>query len=269
MNFEILMLKTKDIINHQYFHRFIILAILINSIVLGLQTFPLAKTYCGKYLPVIDKVCLMVFIAELGLRVFADRDQFFKNGWNLFDMVVIGLSSIASIGNLTVLRGFRVIRVLHLISEFPILEKVVKGMILSLPGVGAAITLLLIIFYMASVMATTYFGQNFPDLFGTIGASTYTLFQVMTLESWSMGVVRPVMEVFPYAWMFFIPFIMTTTYIILNLFVGIIGHAIDSVEKHHNKKGSDEQSLEDISKRLESIERCLQQKIRRRRSTED
>lgn len=264
-----LKLKIRKLVHHQYFHRFIIAVILINSVVLGMQASSSTRVEYSDYLSLVDKTCLVIFLAELCLRIFADRSRFFKNGWNLFDLTIIVLSSIAGISHLTVLRGFRVIRVLHLISEFPILERVVQGMILSLPGVGAAITLLLIIFYMASVMATTYFGENFPALFGTIGASVYTLFQVMTLESWSMGVVRPVMAVFPHAWMFFIPFIMMTTYIVLNLFVGIIGHAINSVERKHHKKNPDSHDLEDISRRLESIERCLQQEVRRRRSTKD
>ncbi len=264
-----LILKTKRLVNHKYFHQFIIAVILINSVVLGLQASSSTRIYYDNYLSIVDKLCLTIFIFELSLRILTDRSQFFKNGWNIFDVIIIGFSCIAGISHITVLRGFRVIRVLHLVSEFPMLERVVKGMILSLPGVGAAITLLIIIFYMAAVMATTYFGESFPDLFGTIGASIYTLFQVMTLESWSTGVVRPVMVKFSYAWMFFVPFIMMTTYIILNLFIGIIGHAIQSVEKHHQRKNSNSRDIEDIAKRLELIERCLQHEIRRRRSMKD
>jgi len=79
-----------------------------------------------------------------------------------------------------------------------------------------------IFFYTAGVLATRLFGEDFDAWFGTLGNSLYTLFQVMTLESWSMGIVRPVMEVHPWAWAFFVPFIIIATFTILNLFIGII-----------------------------------------------
>jgi voltage-gated sodium channel len=81
---------------------------------------------------------------------------------------------------------------------------------------------LLLIYYVFAVIATKLFGAAFPEWFGNIGASLYTLFQVMTLESWSMGIARPVMEQFPYAWLFFVPFILVATFTMLNLFIAII-----------------------------------------------
>lgn len=88
--------------------------------------------------------------------------------------------------------------------------------------------MLALVFYVFAVITTTLFGQDFPDWFGTLGRSLYTLFQVMTLESWSMGIVRPVMEVYPYAWAFFVPFILMATFTMLNLFIGIVVSAMQS-----------------------------------------
>ena len=87
----------------------------------------------------------------------------------------------------------------------------------ALPGMGSVFLLMGIIFYIASVMATKLFGATFPEWFGTLGRSGYSLFQIMTLESWSMGIVRPVMEVYPHAWLFFVPFILVTTFAVVNL----------------------------------------------------
>ena len=112
----------------------------------------------------------------------------------------------------------------------PALRRVVGGLIAALPGMSSIVVLMAMLFYVAAVMATNLFGDTFPDWFGHLGASLYTLFQVMTLESWSMGIVRPVMEVYPYAWLFFIVFILLTTFAVLNLFIAII---VDAMSQEH------------------------------------
>src|SRR5690606_2154296 len=96
----------------------------------------------------------------------------------------------------------------------------------AIPGLSAIALVLLLIFYVFAVIATRLFGEAFPDWFGHLGASLYTLFQVMTLESWSMGIARPVMERYPYAWLFFMPFILVATFTMLNLFIAIIVNAM-------------------------------------------
>ena len=87
---------------------------------------------------------------------------------------------------------------------------------------GSIVLVLLLVYYIAAVMATSLFGTAFPDWFGNVGASMFSLFQIMTLESWSMGIVRPVMEVYPHAWTFFVPFIVVTSFTVLNLFIALI-----------------------------------------------
>ncbi len=115
------------------------------------------------------------------------------------------------------LRALRILRVLRAISIVPSLRRVVEGLINALPGMGSVFALMSLIFYIAAVMATKLFGAAFDEWFGTIGRSAYSLFQIMTLESWSMGIVRPVMEVYPWAWAFFVPFILVTTFAVVNL----------------------------------------------------
>jgi voltage-gated sodium channel len=116
--------------------------------------------------------------------------------------------------------------------------------------------LMAVIFYIGSVMATTLFSESHPDWFGSIGQSAYSLFQIMTLESWSMGIVRPVMEIHPYAWAFFIPFIMVTTFAVVNLLVGLI---VNSMQDAHHAEDVEATDLyrETMAKRLSAIEAKL------------
>jgi len=131
-----------------------------------------------------------------------------------------------------------VLRVLRLISLVPSMKMVVQSLLASWPGMGSIVALLGLVFYVAAVIATQLFGEQFPQWFGTLGDSLYTLFQVMTLESWSMGIVRPVMEEFPYAWLYFIPFILIATFMMLNLFIAVI---VDAIQNQRDKVAEQEQ----------------------------
>lgn len=206
--------------------------IVINAVTLGLETSKTAQREIGLFLHLADRFLLSVFTAELALRVVAYRGSFFKDPWNLFDLVVVGISWVPSTGGLSVLRALRILRVLRLISIVPSLRKVVGGLMAALPGMGSIVLLISLVFYVFAVMATKLFGDAFPLWFGDIGRSAFSLFQIMTLESWSMGIVRPVMDEFPLAWAFFIPFIICTTFTVLNLFIGIIVSAMQS--EHEN-----------------------------------
>jgi len=95
-------------------------------------------------------------------------------------------------------------------------------------------TVLLLVFYIAAVMATNLFGAEFPAWFGDVGASMFSLFQIMTLESWSMGIVRPVMNVYPFAWAFFVPFIIITSFTVLNLFIALIVNSMQTLNAETN-----------------------------------
>jgi voltage-gated sodium channel len=158
-----------------------------------------------------------------------------------------------------VLRALRVLRVLRVLSMAPSLRRVVEGLITALPGMGSVFLLMSIIFYIGSVMATKLFGADFPEWFGTLGASAYSLFQIMTLESWSMGIVRPVMQVHPYAWAFFVPFIMTTTFAVVNLLVGLI---VNSMQEAGQEEATDQTETyrTEVLARLAAIEKQLTQK---------
>ena len=222
--------KLKGVVESRGFNVAIPAVIVINAIVLGLETSPRVMAAAGPLLLAIDTAALWLFTVEIGLKVWVYRASFFRGGWNLFDFAIVAVAWLPATGALSVLRALRIMRVLRLISVVPQMRAVIGALFNALPGMGSIVAVLALIFYVAAVMATKLFGATFPDWFGSIGASMYSLFQVMTLESWSMGIVRPVMEVHPGAWAFFVPFIIITSFSVLNLFIALIVNSMQSLQ---------------------------------------
>ena len=210
------------------FQRTITALILVNAVTLGLETYPAAMASAGSVLIALDHAILTVFVVELAIRIGAYGRGFFRDPWGIFDFIVVGIALAPATENFSVLRALRVLRVLRLASVVPQMRRVVGALLSALPGIGSVVAILALLFYVAGVMATQLFGDAFPAWFGTLPRSLYSLFQIMTLESWSMGIVRPVMEVFPYAWAFFVPFILLATFTMLNLFIAVVVSAMQS-----------------------------------------
>lgn len=218
--------KLRGIIESQRFQTFIIAVIVVNAVVIGLETSKTAMGAAGGLLYALDLAALSIFIMEILAKLFVYRLSFFRNPWNVFDFTIVAVALVPAGEGLSVLRALRILRALRLISMVPQMRLVVQALLSAIPAMGSVVALLTLIFYVAAVIATKLFGADFPDWFGTIGASLYTLFQIMTLESWSMGIVRPVMEVYPHAWAFFVPFILIITFAVLNLFIAIVVNAM-------------------------------------------
>ena len=221
--------------------RIIMALIVLNAVTLGLETNQTVMARWGTLLHVLDQAILAVFVIELAGRIILQRAAFFRDGWNIFDFLVIGISLAPAAEAFTVLRALRVLRLLRLVTVVPSLRRVVGGLIGALPGMGSILLLIGLIYYVCAVMAVNLFGEDFPQLFGTLGISLFTLFTIMTLEGWVDGVVRPIMEKYPYAWLFFIPFIIGTTFTILNLFIGII---VNAMQSEHAKAEAAERDAE-------------------------
>lgn len=202
--------------------------ILINAIILGLETYDSVTSNYGLILTALDSTILAIFVVEIALRITAHGWQFFKDPWGIFDFTVVGIALIPASGALAVLRSLRILRALRILTLVPSMRRVVGGLLGAIPGLGSVIMVMGLIFYIGSVIATKLFGERFPDWFGTLGESAYTLFQIMTLESWSMGIARPVIEAFPKAWVFFVVFILIATFTMLNLFIAVIVNAIQA-----------------------------------------
>lgn len=230
----------RTLIESKRFETAITLLILANAVTLGLETSPAIMGHFGLALHVADHLLLGIFILELVAKLLVYRRAFFHEPWRAFDLVVIAISIVPSTESISILRALRVIRLFRLISAVPSMRRVVGGLFLALPGMGSIFLLLSLVFYVSSVAATKLFAADFPELFGTIATSAFTLFQVMTLEGWTGEVVRPIMAVHPLAWVFFIPFIVATSFTVLNLFIGIIVSSMQSEHEIPSQVAQDE-----------------------------
>jgi voltage-gated sodium channel len=235
--------------------KFITAVILFNAVILGLETSDMAMAKVGLLIGFLDRICLAIFVVELVLKLLVYRLRFFRDGWNIFDFVIVAVSLVPAAQSLSVLR---ILRILRVVSVAPRLRRVVEGFITALPGMASVFLLMGIIFYIGSVISTQLFSTDFPQWFGSLAQSAYSLFQIMTLESWSMGIVRPVMEVYPYAWAFFVPFIMVTTFAVVNLLVGLI---VNSMQDAHSEEADQKTDTyrDEVLARLKAIEERMAQ----------
>ena len=245
-----------DWLDRPRIRQFIIGVIIFNAILLGLETSPEVMGTAGTIILTSNWICLAIFVIEIALKLVGHGARFFRSGWNVFDFLIVGIALMPATHGLSVLRALRILRVLRVISAAPRLRRVVEGFVTALPGMGSVFLLMGIIFYIGAVMATKLFGASFPGWFGTLGASFYSLFQIMTLESWSMGIVRPVMDVYPYAWLFFVPFIMVTTFAVVNLLVGLIVNSMQDAHAEESNAATDAYR-DEVLDRLRKIEERL------------
>jgi voltage-gated sodium channel len=232
--------RLKALIESRGFELLITWLIVVNAVTLGLETSPTITAQYGAFLRLVDHVLLGIFVIELVAKMAVYRVAFFRDPWRIFDLLVVGIALLPASGPLSILRALRVLRVLRLVSVIPSMRRVVGGLFHALPSMGSIFLLLILVFYVFSVMSTKLYGADFPVYFGNIAASAFTLFQVMTLEGWAAEIVRPVMEKHPQAWMFFLPFILATSFTVLNLFIGIIVSAMESEHEAERKEAQAE-----------------------------
>lgn len=256
-------IRLADWVESARIQAFIIGIILLNAGILGFETSPTVMAEHGFWLKIADKTCLAIFCVELTLKLVAYRGHFWRSGWNWFDLIVIGFALVPGAGPWAVLRSLRVLRVLRLLTVVPQLRRVVAAFLHSIPGLSGVVAVMAVFFYTFSVLTTKLFGAAFPEWFGDIGSSLYTLFQIMTLESWSMGIVRPVMTQFPLAWALFVPFIVIATFTILNLFIGIIVSTMQELREEEARPIIPDSRAEVLIARLENDIAELKKQLRR------
>ena len=225
--------KLGVIVESDLVQKIIIGLILLNALTLGLETNSVLMKEYGQQISFLDNCILSIFVIEILIKLGYRKLSFFKDGWNVFDFIIIGIALAPATGSLSVLRTLRIFRAMRLLSVVPSMKKVTQALLSAIPGILSVGSIILLIFYVSAVLATNFFGDDFDTWFGNIGRSMFSLFQIMTLESWSMGIVRPVMELFPWAWTFFVPFILVTSFAVLNLFIGII---VDAMQSQNTEK---------------------------------
>lgn len=240
------------LIAHPLTERFVLVLILFNALTLGLETYPDIRAQYGELLYLLDRVVLAIFVAELAARIWVHKVRFFRDPWSLFDLFVVGIALLPSTGSLSVLRALRILRALRLVTAIPSLKRVVGGLISALPGMASILLLLMLIFFVFAVIASKLYGEAKPELFGDLGLAAYTLFQVMTFDDWSAGIVKPLLEQHPFAWAFFVVFMMLSSFMVLNLFIGVVVTALDAetaedAPKIGHPNASEQRLLDDIA----------------------
>ena len=256
--------QLKNFVESRGFTAAVTIVIAINAVTLGLETWPPAMQAAGPLLLALDRLALWFFTVEIGLKIWLYRGRFFRDPWSVFDFVIVAIAWVPTAGPLSVLRALRIVRALRLLSIVPQMRTVIGALFHALPGMGSVIAVLALVFYVAAVMATKLFGADFPGWFGSVGASMYSLFQIMTLESWSMGIVRPVMEQYPYAWLFFVPFIIVTSFAVLNLFIALIVNSMQTMQVETNERVNAEalaahDEREVLSRQIETLSAEIRQ----------
>jgi voltage-gated sodium channel len=218
--------QVRNLVESTIFQRSIIAVIIFNGITLGLET---SETFVANYggaLHAIDRVILAIFVGELALRLYAHRWRFFTDAWSIFDLLVVAISLAPASGSLSVLRALRILRAMRLISAVPGMKKVVGGLLSALPGMASIVMLLALVNYVGAVLATELYGPTAPNHFGHLGRSLFTLFQVMTGEAWP-EIANDVMDIHPTAWIFFVLYILVSTFVVLNLFTAVVVSAME------------------------------------------
>ncbi|MFY9074823.1 ion transporter [Malaciobacter mytili] len=248
----------KNLIESKKFQNFIVFLIILNGITLGLGTSSKIVSSYGTILEFIDRVIISIFTIEIILRIYVHKAKFFKDSWSLFDFFVVAISLIPANDGLSILRVLRVLRLFRLLTIIPQMRTIIGALIGVIPGIASVSMVLLLFFYVFAIMATNLFANTFPQWFGTLGESMYTLFQVMTLESWSMGIARPIMEQHPYAWIFFVIYILVVTFIMVNLFIGLIVDAIFTIKGTQNEEKSEElKEIQSLKLQLEELKQLI------------
>ncbi len=217
--------KVKKLVEGTNFDLFILSLICIDAVALGFMTSEITNVFFDHVLFILDRLCMAIFIMEMLMKIYAYGKGFFKNGWNVFDFVIVAISSVPFASYFIVLRTFRLFRSLKYVNKFSRLKFIINTFIALLPIFGAMLAVFAIFFYVFSIIAVCLFGDIFVE-FASLGDSMFTLLQVFSLDGWAASIARPVMSVFPHAWIFFVAFLFISFLIILSFLLSAIGEVV-------------------------------------------
>ncbi|PWA09452.1 voltage-gated sodium channel [Pueribacillus theae] len=250
------------LINGHKFNMFITVLIIVNAILIGLETYPAVFEPNKRMFLLLDYIILIIFAIEIALKIIVERASFFKSNWNIFDfIIVLGSVILYNTPYVSVLRIFRVLRVMRAITAVPSLRRVVRALFMAIPTITSVIIVMSIIFYVYAVIGTAFYSKIAPEYFGNLQLSLITLFQVFTLESWASGVFRPIFEEIGWSWLYFVSFIIIATFIMINLIVGeIVNNAqkiSEEIEKETKEIKDDTSEIEDLKSDIKELKTML------------
>lgn len=241
--------RLERFVEHDRFKSTIIILIAINAVLLGFETARGLSPGIHEAILRVNQAILGVFVIELMLRIAVYRLEFFRESWNLFDFVIVAAALLAPGGAFQVVRALRILRALRLVSTVPSLRRVVDGLLGAVPGIASVLFLLVLVLYIAGVMATVMFRDVAPESFGHLGISLFSLFQIMTLEGWA-DIATKIMAQYQWAWVFFIGYILVATFLVLNLVIGVV---VSSIQSRIASETAEETAADDMALKEEVI----------------
>jgi voltage-gated sodium channel len=256
--------RARALVEHPRFQRLIIGVIMVNAVTLGLEVNLHRVESVMAVLHIFDRIAIAVFVAEIALRLVAYGWSFFRSAWSIFDLIIVIISLIPAAGALSVLRALRILRVTRLFSTVASMRTIINALVGAIPAMTSIMLVMALLLYIGAVLAAGLFGSSFERQFGSLEHSMLTLFQLMTLDGWSAEIVGPVMEIYPWAWLFFIPYIVITSFAVLNLFIGVLMSNIEAEKQEHADTRSVqlEQRIEQLSQHVVELQRLIERQSR-------
>lgn len=240
----------RRIVGSQLFDALIIAVILANAVVLGMQTYPDLVRRHGDTLDLLNEVFLGIFVVELLLRMgsYGRRPQaFFRNGWNLFDFVIVAAAFMPGIrDSSTLLRLARLLRVVRIVRLLPDLRILLQGVVRSLPPLFSVTMLVTLLLFVYGMIGWLLFGHELPEDWGTIGAAMLTLFVMLTLENFP-AYLDAGTSVHPWAWIYFVTFVLIAAFMVLNVLIGIVLNSMEEAREIERRRALGADSDDDIS----------------------
>ena len=254
------------LVNSNWFEYFIIVVILANAVLLGLGTSPTVEQEYGRWLVLGNNVALGIFIAEALLKMLAlaPRPQrYFREGWNVFDFMVIVLALVPATGEFAMVsRLARLLRVVRLITTIRDLRLIVAALVRSIPSVGHVMMLMGIVVYIYAIMGYHLFHEHDPDHWRNLGVSVLTLFNIITLEGW-VEVMNTAMELYPWAWLYFVSFVVMGTFVVINMFIAIIINNLDEAKAERLRELDSPVTQEELLREIRATQSALARLERR------
>jgi voltage-gated sodium channel len=216
------------------FEMFIMFVILANAVVLGLMTSPTMDFYYGNLLYLLDRVFMGVFIVEMLLKMFALKKKFFKSGWNIFDLIIVAVSSVPVASTFIVFRTFRLFRLFKYVSRLTKMDRLINVFLELLPLFFAFLGIFVISFYVFAILAVNFYGDSF-SMFADLGIAMYTLVKLFVMDGWLGVVAREITAIYPQAWIFFGSVALFSFLFVVSFLVASITQTMTIVKKISSK----------------------------------